>query len=45
MEKTNNECIVNGEIIVLLRYLSNFLKILKMFIINCEINLILTWWK
>ena len=31
------------EIIVPLKYLSNFWRTLKMLLINCEVNLILTW--
>ena len=31
------------EIIVSLKYLSNFWKTLEMLLINCEVNLILTW--
>ena len=31
------------KIIVPLKYLSNFLKTLEMLLINCEVNLILTW--
>ena len=34
-----------GEIIVLLKYLSNFWRTLEMPLINCEVNLILTWSK
>ena len=33
----------NVEIMVLLKYLSNFWRTLEMALINCEINLILTW--
>ena len=33
------------EIIVLLKYLSNFRRTLEMPLINCEVNLILTWFK
>ena len=33
----------NFEIMVLLKYLSNFWKTFEMPSINCEINLILTW--
>ena len=33
----------NAEIIVPLKYLSNFWRTLEMPLINCEINLILTW--
>ena len=31
------------EIIVPLKYLSNFWRTLEMLLINCEVNLILTW--
>ena len=31
------------EIIVPLQYLSNFWRTLEMLLINCEVNLILTW--
>ena len=33
----------NVEVAVALKYLSNFSRTLKMLLINCEINLILTW--
>ena len=33
----------NAEIVVPLKYLSNFWKTLEMALINCEVNLILTW--
>ena len=33
----------NVEIIVPLKYLSNFWRTLEMSLINCEVNLILTW--
>ena len=33
----------NVEIIVPLKYLSDFWRILEMSLINCEVNLILTW--
>ena len=33
----------NVEIIVPLKYLSNFWKTLEMPLINCEVNLIITW--
>ena len=33
----------NAEIMVPLKYLSNFWRILEMPLINCEVNLILTW--
>ena len=35
----------DAEIIVLLKYLSNFWRTLEMPLINCEVNLILTWSK
>ena len=35
----------NVEIMVTLKYLSNFWRTLKMHLINCEVNLILTWYK
>ena len=35
----------NAEIVVPLKYLSNFWKTLEMSLINCEVNLILTWSK
>ena len=41
-EKENN-CTKNAKIMVQLKYLSTFWRILKIFLINCEINLILTW--
>ena len=41
----NNENTKDVEIIVLLKYLSNFWRTLEMQLINCEVNLILTWSK
>ena len=41
--QTNNNGIINAEIMVPLKYLSNFWRTLRMPSINCEINLILTW--
>ena len=41
--QTGNEGTKNVEIMVPLKYLSNFLRTLEMSLINCEINLILTW--
>ena len=41
--QTNNDGIINVEIIVSLKYLSNFWRSLEMPLINCEIALILTW--
>ena len=39
----NNGRIDNAEIMVQLKYLSNFWRTLEMLLINCEVNLILTW--
>ena len=39
----NNRRIDNIEIMVPLKYLSNFWRTLEMPLINCEVNLILTW--
>ena len=39
----NNNNVKNVEIMVPLKYLSNFWRTLEMPLINCEINLILTW--
>ena len=39
----NNGRIENVEIMVPLKYLSNFWRTLQMPLINCEVNLILTW--
>ena len=46
--KLNKKIAVSGgtkavEIMVLLKYLSNFWRTLEMTLINCEINLTLTW--
>ena len=41
--QTNNNGIINVEIMVPLKYLSNFWRTLEMSLINCEIELILTW--
>ena len=41
----NNGNAKDVEIIVPLKYLSNFWKTLEMSLINCEVNLILTWSK
>ena len=40
---TNNNGIINVEIMVPLKYLSNFWRTLEMPLINCETELILTW--
>ena len=41
-EKENN-CTKKAKTMVQSKYLSNFWSILKIFLINCEIHLILTW--
>ena len=41
----NNGNTKDVEIIVPLKYLSNFLRTLEMLLINCEVNFILTWSK
>ena len=41
--QTNNNGIINVEIMVPLKYLSNFWRTLEMPLINCEIELILDW--
>ena len=41
--QTNNNGIINVEIIVPLKYLSNFWRTLEIPLINCEVQLILTW--
>ena len=41
--QTNNNGIINVEIMVTLKYLSNFWRTLEMPLINCEVELILTW--
>ena len=41
--QTGNGGIKNVEIMVSLKYLSNFWRTLEMPLINCEVNLILTW--
>ena len=41
--QTGNDGTKNVEIMVPLKYLSNFWRTLEMPLINCEINLILTW--
>ena len=42
-QTNNNGRIDNVEIMVPLKYLSNFWRTLEMSLINCEVNLILTW--
>ena len=41
--QTGNDGTKNVEIMVRIKYLSNFWRTLKMPLINCEVNLILTW--
>ena len=41
--QTNNNGVINVEIMVPLKYLSNFWRILKMPLINCEVEFILNW--
>ena len=42
-DRTGNNGTKDVEIMVLLKYLSNFWRTLEMSLINCEVNLILTW--
>ena len=42
-DQTNDNCRIDVEIMVPLKYLSNFWITLEMPVINCEIELILTW--
>ena len=41
--QTNDNGIINVEIMAPLKYLSNFWRTLEMLLINCEVELILTW--
>ena len=41
--QTNNNGIINVEIMVPLKYLSNFLRTLEMLLLNCKVELILTY--
>ena len=41
--QTNDNGVIKVEIMVPLKYLSNFWRTLEMPLINCEVNLILTW--
>ena len=41
--KTNDDGIINVEIMVSLKYLNNFWRTTEMPLINCEVELILTW--
>ena len=40
---TNERGVINAEIAVKLKYISNFWRVLEMLSIDCEINLIVTW--
>ena len=42
-DQINDDGIINAEIMVPLKYLSNFWRTLEMPLINCEIQLTLTW--
>ena len=42
-DQTNDNRVINVEIMVTLKYLSNFWRTLEIPLINCEVNLILTW--
>ena len=42
-DQTGNNGTKNVEIMVPLKYLSNFWRTLEMPLINCEVNLLLTW--
>ena len=44
MGQTGNDGTKNAEIIVPIKYLSNFWRTLEMPLINCVVNLILTWY-
>ena len=41
--QTNNNGVINVEIMVPLKYLSNFWRIREMPLINCEVGLVLNW--
>ena len=41
----NNDSLTNAEVVILLKYLSNFWRSLDIPSINCEVELILTWSK
>ena len=41
--KTNGDGVINVEIMVPLKYLTNFWRTLEILLINCEVELILTW--
>ena len=42
-DQTGNDGTKNVEIMVSIKYLSNFGRTFKMPLINCEVNFILTW--
>ena len=41
----NNDSLTNAEVVIPLKHLSNFWKNLNIPLINCEVELILTWFK
>ena len=41
----NNDSLTNAEVVIPLKHLSNFWKNLNILLINCEVELILTWSK
>ena len=43
IDNTNGEGTVNAKVALPLKYYANFWRTLEMFLINCEINLILIW--
>ena len=43
MDHTNDGGRIDDEIMVLLKYLTNFWRTLQMTFINCEVEFILTW--
>ena len=42
-DQTNNNGIINVEIMIALKYLSNIWRTLEMPLINCEVEVILNW--
>ena len=41
----NNDSLTNAKVVIPLKYLSNFWRSLDISLINCEVELILTWSK
>ena len=41
----DNDLLTNAKVVILLKHLSNFWRALKITLINCEVKLILTWFK